>query len=78
MQQTTAQGGTEEIALVELQMGEHHGLFAAGRAGRAGRAGSGLDLSFLFRIFFGGKVASLKPLRLAQEGDDNKQLILKC
>ena len=23
MQQTTAQGGTEEIALVELQMGEH-------------------------------------------------------
>ena len=29
MQQTTAQGGTEEIALVELQMGEHHGLFAA-------------------------------------------------
>ena len=68
MQQTTAQGGTEEIALVELQMGEHHGLFAAGRAGRAGRAGSGLDLSFLFRIFFGGKVASLNPFDWHKRG----------
>jgi len=53
MQQTTAQGGTEEIALVELQMGEHHGLFGAG----------GLDLSILTSFgSLGGQVASSEPL----------------
>ena len=38
MQQTTAQGGTEEIALVELQMGEHGLLRKAEQAEQAEQA----------------------------------------